>query len=65
MAEMVMVIGKSGAGKSHALKNMDPNRTLVVNVCGKRLPITATRTIYRCLLTAMADAPTAGGTSSI
>ena len=39
MAEMIMVIGKSGAGKSHALKNMDPNRTLVVNVCGKRLPI--------------------------
>ena len=39
MAEMVMVIGKSGAGKSHALKTMDPERTLVVNVCGKRLPI--------------------------
>ena len=39
MAELVMVIGKSGAGKSHSLKDMDVNRTLVVNVCGKRLPI--------------------------
>lgn len=40
MAENFMVIGKSGAGKSHAMNGLDENRTLIVNVCGKRFPFT-------------------------
>lgn len=38
MDNIFMIIGKSGSGKSHAMKNLDPERTLIVNVCGKRFP---------------------------
>lgn len=38
MGERFMVTGKSGAGKSHSMNGLDENRTLIVNVCGKRFP---------------------------
>lgn len=38
MANYFMIIGKSGSGKSHAMKGLNPDRTLVVNVCGKQFP---------------------------
>ena len=37
-AEKVMVYGQSGGGKSHSMNGLDPERTLIVNVCGKRFP---------------------------
>lgn len=38
MSEPVLIMGESGAGKSYALRNMDPNTTLIISVDGKRLP---------------------------
>ena len=38
MAEVVLVYGKSGAGKSRALKNFAEDEIFYVNVTGKRLP---------------------------
>jgi len=37
-AEKVMIYGQSGGGKSHSMEGLDPKRTLIVNVCGKRFP---------------------------
>lgn len=34
----VLIIGKSGAGKSYSLKNLDPAKTAIINVLGKMLP---------------------------
>lgn len=34
----VLIIGKSGSGKSASLRNLDPERSIVVNVLGKALP---------------------------
>lgn len=34
----VLIIGKSGSGKSASLRNLDPARAIVVNVLGKALP---------------------------
>jgi hypothetical protein len=38
MAQMVLVIGESGTGKSTSLRNCDPATTAVVNPVGKPLP---------------------------
>ena len=38
MAEVVLVYGKSGSGKSRALKNFAEDEIFYVNVTGKRLP---------------------------
>lgn len=38
MAIPVLLIGKSGSGKSASLRNLDPNRVALVNVLGKPLP---------------------------
>jgi RNase adaptor protein for sRNA GlmZ degradation len=38
MAEAILVYGKSGAGKSRALKNFGEDEILFVNVISKRLP---------------------------
>jgi len=35
---LVMVIGKSGRGKSTALRNLDPDSTFIISVIGKPLP---------------------------
>ena len=34
----VLIIGKSGAGKSASLRNLPQNGTIVINVLGKPLP---------------------------
>lgn len=41
IAEIVFILGKSGAGKTFSLRNLDPERTLLVNVTGKRMPFMA------------------------
>lgn len=38
MAEVIIVYGKSGAGKSRSLKNFKEDEIFYVNVTGKRLP---------------------------
>lgn len=38
MAVPILIIGKSGSGKSASLRNLDPNRVALVNVLGKPLP---------------------------
>ena len=38
MAQMVLVIGESGTGKSTSMRNCDPATTAVVNPVGKPLP---------------------------
>lgn len=38
MAEIVMVMGESGSGKSASLRNFQPGEICVLNVAGKRLP---------------------------
>ena len=40
MAEVIIVYGKSGAGKSRSLKNFKEDEIFYVNVTGKRLPFT-------------------------
>ena len=38
MAIPVLIIGKSGSGKSASLSNLDPSRVALINVLGKPLP---------------------------
>lgn len=38
MGEPVMILGKPGSGKSYSLRNMDPDRALIISVDGKRMP---------------------------
>ena len=38
MANVIMLLGKSGTGKSTSIKTLDPKETVVINVLGKRLP---------------------------
>ena len=38
MSESVMIMGKSGSGKSSGLENLNPKDTAIVNVIGKKLP---------------------------
>ena len=38
MAIPVLIIGKSGSGKSASMMNLDPSKTALINVLGKPLP---------------------------
>jgi len=38
MAEVILILGNSGTGKSRSIKNLDPNKTLLINVNDKTLP---------------------------
>ena len=38
MAEIVMIMGESGSGKSASLRSFQPGEVCVLNVAGKRLP---------------------------
>ena len=38
MATIVLIMGKSGSGKSTALRNLDPENVALINVLGKPLP---------------------------
>ena len=46
MAKIVMVVGRSGVGKSASLRNLDVKAYSVVEVCGKPLPFRTTKNAY-------------------
>ena len=46
MANVVMLLGKSGTGKSTSIKTLNPDETVIVNVLGKKLPFKGSSTIY-------------------
>lgn len=46
MAKITLVIGESGTGKSHSIKNLDPKETFIINVLNKDLPFRGSRKIY-------------------
>lgn len=38
MANAIIILGKSGTGKSSSIKGLDPKETVILNVLGKKLP---------------------------
>jgi hypothetical protein len=56
---LVLVIAKSGTGKSSSLRNLPPKETFIINVMGKPLPFPSSFTEYKekenMLSTASAD----------
>lgn len=46
MSKPVLIIGKSGSGKSRSMLNLDPAKTFVINVNGKDLPFKGWRKKY-------------------
>lgn len=46
MANAIIILGKSGTGKSTSIKTLDPKETVVLNVLGKRLPFKGSQSVY-------------------
>jgi len=46
MANIAIILGKSGTGKSTSIKTLDPKSTVVLNVLGKRLPFKGSQSLY-------------------
>lgn len=46
MGNVVMILGKSGTGKSTSIKGLDPKETVVFNVLHKRLPFKGSGAMY-------------------
>lgn len=46
MANAVIILGKSGTGKSSSIKGLDPKETVVLNVLGKKLPFKGSSNLY-------------------
>jgi predicted kinase len=46
MANVCMLLGKSGTGKSTSVKTLDPKETIVINVLKKRLPFKGSSSLY-------------------
>ena len=46
MANIIMLLGKSGTGKSTSIKGLDSKETVVINVLGKRLPFIGNNALY-------------------
>lgn len=46
MSIPVLIIGKSGTGKSRSIKNLDPKSTAIINVAGKPLPFRGWQSMY-------------------
>ena len=46
MGNVVMILGKSGTGKSTSIKGLNPKETVVFNVLHKRLPFKGSASIY-------------------
>lgn len=46
MAQVVLILGKSGTGKSTSVRNLAPEETLIINVLKKELPFKGSRKLY-------------------
>ena len=46
MANICMLLGKSGTGKSTSIKSLDPKETIVINTLKKRLPFKGSASMY-------------------
>ena len=46
MANVTLILGKSGTGKSTAIKGLDPKETVIFNVLKKRLPFKGSQNLY-------------------
>lgn len=46
MANVVMLLGKSGTGKSTSIKTLNPDETVIINVLGKMLPFKGSNAVY-------------------
>jgi adenylate kinase family enzyme len=46
MANIVMIMGASGSGKSTSIKTLNPKETVVFNVLKKRLPFKGSQALY-------------------
>lgn len=47
MARTVGVLGPSGSGKSTSMRNLDHERTLLINIAGKEIPIRDSKKKYK------------------
>ena len=36
MAELIAIVGESGSGKTSSVRNLDPEKTLIISTTGKR-----------------------------
>ena len=46
MGNCIIILGKSGTGKSSSIKGLDPKETVILNVLGKRLPFKGSGQVY-------------------
>lgn len=46
MANCVIILGKSGAGKSTSIKDLNPKETVIINTLNKRLPFKGSNSTY-------------------
>lgn len=46
MSNAILVLGKTGSGKSTSIENLDPSETFIINVVGKDLPFRGGRKKY-------------------
>lgn len=46
MANNVIILGKSGSGKSSSIKTLNPKETVVINVLRKKLPFKGSQSLY-------------------
>lgn len=46
MGNLIMVLGRSGSGKSTSIKTLNPKETVILNVLGKRLPFKGSQSVY-------------------
>lgn len=46
MANICLVLGKTGTGKSSSIKGLDPKETVIFNVLKKRLPFKGSKSLY-------------------
>ena len=46
MANCVIILGKSGTGKSTSIKGLNPKETVIINTLKKRLPFKGSNSMY-------------------
>lgn len=46
MANICLILGKSGTGKSSSIKSLNPKETVIFNVLKKRLPFKGSKSLY-------------------